>query len=87
MEINISPDPATASKEAARFLAAIIRKKPGAVLGLATGSTPVPLYRVQFPSERGMAESQLDELRAFLRGGGRLKDWACKSRNRNPARR
>ena len=45
MEIIITPDPATASREAARFLAAIVRKKPEAVLGLATGSTPVPLYR------------------------------------------
>ena len=45
MEIIITPDSATASREAARFLAAVIRKKPEAVLGLATGSTPVPLYR------------------------------------------
>lgn len=45
MEIIITPDPAAASREAARFLAALIRRKPNAVLGLATGSTPVPLYR------------------------------------------
>ena len=45
MEIIITPDSATASLEAARFLAAVIRKKPDAVLGLATGSTSVPLYR------------------------------------------
>jgi glucosamine-6-phosphate deaminase len=45
MEIIISADPASASGEAARFLAAVIRKKPGVVLGLATGSTPVALYR------------------------------------------
>ena len=45
MEIIITPDPAAASREAARFLAALIRKKAVAVLGLATGSTPVPLYR------------------------------------------
>jgi len=45
MEIIISPDSAIASREASRFLAARIRKNPGTVLGLATGSTPVPLYR------------------------------------------
>ena len=45
MEIIITPDPATASREAARFLAALIGRKSNAVLGLATGSTPVPLYR------------------------------------------
>jgi len=45
MEIIISPDPATASREAARYLAALIRRKPAAVLGLATGNTPIPLYR------------------------------------------
>jgi glucosamine-6-phosphate deaminase len=45
MEIIISSDAATASKKAAQFLAAHIRRKPDAVLGLATGSTPVPLYR------------------------------------------
>ena len=45
MEIIITPDPASASKEAARFLAALLRKKPTAVLGLATGGTPLLLYR------------------------------------------
>lgn len=45
MEIIISPDPAAASRKAAQFLAALVRKKPSAVLGLATGGTPVPLYR------------------------------------------
>ena len=45
MEIIISPDSASASRKAAGVLAALIRRKPGAVLGLATGSTPVPLYR------------------------------------------
>ena len=45
MEIIITPDPVAASREAARFLASLIRKKPNAVLGLATGGTPVPLYR------------------------------------------
>lgn len=56
MEIIISPDPESASCEAARFLAATIRKKPEAVLGLATGSTPVPLYRelIRMHREEGL---------------------------------
>ena len=56
MEIIIAPDSAAASCEAARFLAAIIRKKPSAVLGLATGSTPVALYRelIRMHREEGL---------------------------------
>ena len=56
MEVIISPDSTSASKEAARFLAAIIRKKPDAVLGLATGSTPLPLYRelIRMHREEGL---------------------------------
>ncbi|CAN5793171.1 glucosamine-6-phosphate deaminase [soil metagenome] len=33
------------SKEAAKFIADRLLKKPNLVLGLATGSTPIPLYR------------------------------------------
>ena len=56
MEIIIAPDSDSASKEAARFLAAIVRKKPEAVLGLATGSTPVALYRelIRMHREEGL---------------------------------
>lgn len=39
------PDPAAASRQAAAWLAALVRRKPDAALGLATGSTPVALYR------------------------------------------
>lgn len=45
MEIIISEDAMTASKRAATLVARIIQGKPDAVLGLATGSTPVLLYR------------------------------------------
>jgi glucosamine-6-phosphate deaminase len=45
MEIIITPDPAAASHLAARRIARLIREKPDAVLGLATGSTPVTLYK------------------------------------------
>ena len=56
MEIIITPDPASASKEAARFIAALLRKKPGAVLGLATGGTPLLLYRelIRMHREEGL---------------------------------
>lgn len=45
MEIVIQADSAAASRSAADFVAALVRRKPEAVLGLATGSTPVALYR------------------------------------------
>ncbi|MGH7993614.1 MAG: glucosamine-6-phosphate deaminase [Limisphaerales bacterium] len=45
MEIIIQPTTEAATSIAARLLAGIIRKKPTAVLGLATGSTPLLLYR------------------------------------------
>jgi len=45
MEIIIQPSAEAAAKLAARLVAALIRQKPAAVLGLATGSTPLRLYR------------------------------------------
>lgn len=45
MEVIIQPDSQTASALGARHIASLIRRKPSAVLGLATGSTPLPLYR------------------------------------------
>lgn len=45
MEIIIQPDAESAAEMAARIFAELIRLKPKAVLGLATGSTPLPLYR------------------------------------------
>lgn len=45
MEIIIHPSPALAAATGARIIAGIIRWKPDAVLGLATGSTPVSLYQ------------------------------------------
>ena len=44
MEIIIQPDQAGASRLAARMIATLIREKPAAVLGLATGRTPMQLY-------------------------------------------
>lgn len=45
MEVIIRPTSQEASVLGARVLAALVRKKPRAVLGLATGSTPLALYR------------------------------------------
>jgi glucosamine-6-phosphate deaminase len=45
MEIIIQPDAQTASLLAAKIIAALVRTKPAAVLGLATGSTPVGVYQ------------------------------------------
>lgn len=45
MEIVIQPTAAAANTVAARLFANVIRQEHGAVLGLATGSTPLSLYR------------------------------------------
>ena len=44
MEVIIAPSAGEASAEAARIAAALIRAKPAAVLGLATGGTPLRFY-------------------------------------------
>jgi glucosamine-6-phosphate deaminase len=45
MEVIIQTTPEAATTVAAKIIANLICKKPAAVLGLATGSTPVRLYR------------------------------------------
>jgi len=45
MEILVQPNPETASALAAAAIAKAIYEKPTTVLGLATGSTPLALYR------------------------------------------
>ena len=45
MEVIITPDSARGAETGARILEKLVRTKPHAVLGLATGSTPVGLYR------------------------------------------
>ena len=44
MEIIIKPTAAEAQQEAANILRRQIQSKPASVLGLATGSTPIPVY-------------------------------------------
>ena len=53
MEIIIQTNADAAASMAARYFIQTIRKSPSAVLGLATGSTPIPLYRK-------LIEKQLD---------------------------
>ena len=45
MEIIIQPTPEAATRIAARIIARLLHEKPDAVIGLATGSTPLLLYR------------------------------------------
>jgi glucosamine-6-phosphate deaminase len=45
MEIIILPTAEDAAGIAAKIIAQLIHEKPAAILGLATGSTPLPLYR------------------------------------------
>jgi len=45
MEVIIQPTAEAATSVAARMIASLLRAKPDAVLGLATGSTPLLLYR------------------------------------------
>jgi len=61
MEVIITPDPAAASHLAARRIARLVREKPDAVLGLATGSTPVSLYKelIRMHREEGLDFSRV----------------------------
>jgi glucosamine-6-phosphate deaminase len=56
MEIIIQPDSRHASEIAARIIARLVADKPHAVLGFATGNTPLPLYRelVRLHRETGL---------------------------------
>lgn len=64
MEIIISENRDVASKRAARLVSNLIKNKPDAVLGLATGSTPLGLYNELIRMHR---EENLDfsEVRTF----------------------
>ncbi|MEU5111430.1 glucosamine-6-phosphate deaminase [Streptomyces longwoodensis] len=44
MEVVIVPDAAAGGGIVAEAMARLLRRKPGAVLGVATGSTPLPVY-------------------------------------------
>ena len=57
MEIIIQPDSASAGRLAARIIAGVVRERARAVLGLATGSTPLPVYAelVRMHREEGLS--------------------------------
>jgi glucosamine-6-phosphate deaminase len=61
MEIIIQSDAEAASLIAARHLARLVRARPDAVLGLATGSTPLAVYRelIRLHREQGLDFSQV----------------------------
>ena len=61
MEIIIKENGQAASEAAARVVARLVRRKPNAVLGLATGSTPLMLYRelIRMHREEGLDFSQV----------------------------
>ncbi|HET6880078.1 MAG TPA: glucosamine-6-phosphate deaminase [Pirellulales bacterium] len=45
MRVIVEPDSQGVARTAARFVARLVRRKPNCVLGLATGSTPLGMYR------------------------------------------
>ena len=61
MEIIINSNPESASRLAARNIAGLIKHKPDAVLGLATGSTPLLLYKelIRMHREEGLDFSKV----------------------------
>ncbi|MEP4077236.1 glucosamine-6-phosphate deaminase [Haloferula sp.] len=61
MEIIIKENEQLASEAAAKVVARLVREKPNAVLGLATGSTPLMLYKelVRLHQEEGLDFSQV----------------------------
>src|SRR5438309_10439037 len=64
MEIIIQPDAEAATAVASRIVSQLLRNKPNAVLGLATGSTPLGLYRALAQMNldwRGVTTFNLDE--------------------------
>jgi glucosamine-6-phosphate deaminase len=61
MEVIINPSAEVASQLAARKIAALVRAKPTAVLGLATGGSPVAVYRelIRMHREEGLDFSRV----------------------------
>lgn len=61
MEVKISQSYEELSKQGAEFVAELLNAKPNAVLGLATGSSPVGLYRelVRMHKDEGLDFSQV----------------------------
>ncbi len=84
MEIIIQPDSQQASELAARITARTVREKPHAVLGFATGNTPLQLdpYLVRMHRESGLDFSDvtsfnLDEYVGIRRPTRRRSTATC----------
>lgn len=60
MEVIIKPDANAMCVAAAKIVADLVRRKPKCVLGLATGSTPIPMYQelIRLHREEGLDFSQ-----------------------------
>lgn len=56
MEVILQPDADAVGRYAARVVARVMRNRPAPVLGLATGTTPLPLYRelIRLHREEGL---------------------------------
>ncbi len=78
MEVIIKASPDAASNEAARIFAAQLRRKPASVLGLATGSTPLGLYR-ELTARRARGEIDFSSVTTF-----NLDEYAGPARRRIP---
>lgn len=65
MEVVILPDAAAIGRHGADAVAACVRAREDAVLGLATGSSPLPVYR-ELSRRVGAGELSLARCRAFL---------------------
>jgi glucosamine-6-phosphate deaminase len=61
-EIVIVPDRAAAGALVAEAIAALVARRPDAVLGLATGSTPLPVYRAL---RSALAGADVSRVRGF----------------------
>lgn len=61
MEIIIHPDAQTGCLYASKLISNLIKQKPNAVLGLATGGTPIPVYQslIQKHQEEGLDFSKV----------------------------
>ncbi|HBE23810.1 MAG TPA: glucosamine-6-phosphate deaminase [Verrucomicrobiales bacterium] len=61
VQIHTHADRGAAIKAVAQEIASLVRTKPNAVLGLATGATPIPLYQelVRMHREEGLSFAQV----------------------------
>lgn len=61
MRVILLSDPAAVAQRAAQFVARLVRRKPDCVLGMATGGSPLGLYRelIRLHREEGLDFSQV----------------------------